>query len=108
MINKKIFCNKHNSKIAIVVVCCYVISLFVIAWRPPLFAIFLANSRMQFLYCSVCQGHLDMCTMCHQRSKCCQSHRLLGVLQSGVIPCQICMKILDPFKNVIFVSYHHN
>ena len=25
-----------------------------------------------------------------------------------VIPCQICMKILDPFKNVIFVSYHHN
>ena len=27
---------------------------------------------------------------------------------NGVIPCQICMKILDPFKNVIFVSYHHN
>ena len=26
----------------------------------------------------------------------------------GVIPCQICMKILDPFKNVIFVSYYHN
>ena len=28
--------------------------------------------------------------------------------RARVIPCQICMKILDPFKNVIFVSYHHN
>ena len=34
---------------------------------------------------------------------------VLGVrLDTWVIPCQICMKILDPFKNVIFVSYHHN
>ena len=30
------------------------------------------------------------------------------LLSSRVIPCQICMKILNPFKNVIFVSYHHN
>ena len=29
-------------------------------------------------------------------------------MQVWVIPCQICMKILDPFKNVFFVSYHHN
>ena len=53
--------------------------------RPPLFGK-QPPVQMQSLYnCFVCQGHLDMCTMCHLRRKCCQSHRLLDLLQSGEV-----------------------